>query len=224
MSKEEKENIPAEETAITSELEDQELQEVEELEELEALAEGESEASSTDPQGSNSFLRQMMEQNFIEYASYVIKERAIPDVDDGLKPVQRRILWSLFRMHDGKFHKVANVIGHTMQYHPHGDASIGGALVVLANKEYFFQKQGNFGNIFTGDMASAARYIECRLTELARSELFNKDLTTFIPSYDGRNKEPVTLPCKLPLMLMLGAEGIAVGLSTSILQSLRPRA
>ncbi len=233
MSKEEKENIPAEETAekeeldnqepeesVTSgesELENQELQEVEEFEQLEALAEGESEASSTDPQGSNSFLRQMMEQNFIEYASYVIKERAIPDVDDGLKPVQRRILWSLFRMHDGKFHKVANVIGHTMQYHPHGDASIGGALVVLANKEYFFQKQGNFGNILTGDMASAARYIECRLSPLGLEVLFNNDITEFIDSYDGRNKEPVVLPVKIPSLLMLGTEGIAVGMSTKIL-------
>ena len=231
MSKKEKENIPAEETAdkneldnqeteeskasSQSELDDQELQEVEGFEELEALAEGESEASSTE--GSNSFLRQMMEQNFIEYASYVIKERAIPDVDDGLKPVQRRILWSLFRMHDGKFHKVANVIGHTMQYHPHGDASIGGALVVLANKEYFFQKQGNFGNILTGDMASAARYIECRLSPLGLEVLFNNNITKFIDSYDGRNQEPVVLPVKIPSLLMLGTEGIAVGMSTKIL-------
>jgi topoisomerase IV subunit A len=228
MSKEEKENIPAEETANTNELEeskasvesgleDQELQEVEEFEELEALAEGESEASTNDSQGSNSFLRQMMEQNFIEYASYVIKERAIPDVDDGLKPVQRRILWSLYRMHDGKFHKVANLIGHTMQYHPHGDASIGGALVVLANKEYFFQKQGNFGNIFTGDVASAARYIETRLSPLGLEVLFNNDITEFIDSYDGRNQEPVVLPVKIPSLLMLGTEGIAVGMSTKIL-------
>ena len=232
MSKEEKENIPVEETAdkeeleslesedskvaVDSGLEEQELQEVEELEELEDLAEGESEASSTEHEG-NSFLRQMMEQNFIEYASYVIKERAIPDVDDGLKPVQRRILWSLFRMHDGKFHKVANVIGHTMQYHPHGDSSIGGALVVLANKEYFFQKQGNFGNIFTGDVASAARYIETRLSPLGLEVLFNNDITEFIDSYDGRNQEPVVLPVKIPSLLMLGTEGIAVGMSTKIL-------
>lgn len=233
MAKEKEENIPAEEAADKteqenlapeesaasgeSELDNQELQEVEEFEDLEALAEGESEASNSDPQGGNSFLRQMMEQNFIEYASYVIKERAIPDVDDGLKPVQRRILWSLFRMHDGKFHKVANVIGHTMQYHPHGDASIGGALVVLANKEYFFQKQGNFGNIFTGDMASAARYIECRLSPLGLEVLFNNDITEFIDSYDGRNQEPVVLPVKIPSLLMLGTEGIAVGMSTKIL-------
>ena len=210
-------NIPVDEAADMNELDDQELQEVEELGEAEALAEGESEATGGDRQGSNSYLRRMMEQNFIEYASYVIKERAIPDVDDGLKPVQRRILWSLFRMHDGKFHKVANVIGHTMQYHPHGDASIGGALVVLANKEYFFQKQGNFGNIFTGDVASAARYIECRLSPLGLEVLFNNDITEFIDSYDGRNREPVVLPVKIPSLLMLGTEGIAVGMSTKIL-------
>lgn len=183
--------------------------------EPEALAEGEVEAKVES--GGNSYLRRLMEQNFIEYASYVIKERAIPDVDDGLKPVQRRILWSLHRMDDGKFHKVANVIGHTMQYHPHGDASIGGALVVLANKEYFIDKQGNFGNIFTGDDASAARYIECRLSPLGREVLFNDDITPFVDSYDGRNQEPVVLPVKIPSLLMLGCEGIAVGMSTRIL-------
>ena len=118
---------------------------------------------------------------------------------------------------DGRFIKVANIVGHTMQYHPHGDASIGDALVVLANKRYLIEGQGNFGNIFTGDPAAASRYIECRLTELARTEVFNDSITDFIPSYDGRNKEPVTLPCKLPLNLMLGAEGIAVGLSARIL-------
>ena len=216
---EKEENIiaPAEETVDGQELDDQEIQEVEEIGDAEALAEGETEASNIDHEGSNSFLRQMMEKNFIEYASYVIKERAIPDVDDGLKPVQRRILWSMFRMHDGKFHKVANVIGHTMQYHPHGDASIGGALVVLANKEYYFQKQGNFGNIYTGDVASAARYIECRLSPLGMEVLFNNDITEFIDSYDGRNQEPVVLPVKIPSLLMLGTEGIAVGMSTKIL-------
>ncbi|MDD5597149.1 MAG: DNA topoisomerase IV subunit A [Victivallaceae bacterium] len=217
MSKEaEKENIQAEETARATEFDEQELQEVEEVGEAEALAEGESEALNLENEG-NSYIRQMMEQNFIEYASYVIKERAIPDVDDGLKPVQRRILWSLFRMHDGKFHKVANVIGHSMQYHPHGDASIGGALVVLANKEYFIDRQGNFGNIFTGDVASAARYIECRLSPLGLEVLFNNDITEFIDSYDGRNREPVVLPVKIPSLLMLGTEGIAVGMSTRIL-------
>ena len=162
-------------------------------------------------------LTDMMDFNFLQYASYVICERAIPNVADGLKPVQRRIMHALKEKDDGRFIKVANVVGHTMQYHPHGDASIGDALVTLANKRYLIEGQGNFGNIFTGDRAAASRYIECRLTELAREELFNKDLTEFIPSYDGRNKEPVTLPSKLPLLLMLGAEGIAVGLSTSIL-------
>ncbi|MDD5728591.1 MAG: DNA topoisomerase IV subunit A [Victivallales bacterium] len=216
-NKTEEKIIPAEATAGEQEFEDQELQEVEELEAAETLAEGETEAASGDPQGGNSFLRRMMEQNFIEYASYVIKERAIPDVDDGLKPVQRRILWSLFRMHDGKFHKVANVIGHTMQYHPHGDASIGGALVVLANKEYFFEKQGNFGNIYTGDVASAPRYIECRLSPLGLEVLFNNDITEFMDSYDGRNQEPLVLPVKIPSLLMLGTEEIAVGMSTRIL-------
>src|SRR6056297_2165002 len=128
-----------------------------------------------------SYVRSIYNKNFIEYASYVIKDRAIPDLEDGLKPVQRRIMHALHEMDDGRFHKVANVIGHTMQYHPHGDASIGNALVVLANKEYFIEKQGNFGNILTGDDASAPRYIECRLTPLAREVLFNKELTEFAP-------------------------------------------
>lgn len=162
-------------------------------------------------------LTDLIDFNFLQYASYVICERAIPNVADGLKPVQRRILHALKEKDDGRFIKVANVVGHTMQYHPHGDASIGDALVTLTNKQYLIEGQGNFGNIFTGDNAAAPRYIECRLTELARGELFNKDLTEFIPSYDGRNQEPVTLPSKLPLLLMLGADGIAVGLSTHIL-------
>jgi len=162
-------------------------------------------------------MRRLFDSNFLEYASYVIKERAIPHVYDGLKPVQRRILFSMFRMDDGRFNKVANVIGHTMQFHPHGDASIGSALIVLANKEFFIDRQGNFGNIFTGDPASAARYIECRLTPLARDVMFNSDITEFVDSYDGRNKEPVTLPAKVPSLLMLGADGIAVGMSTKIL-------
>ncbi len=156
-------------------------------------------------------------RSFLEYASYVIRDRAIPNLADGLKPVQRRILWSLHQKDDGRFIKVANVVGHCMQFHPHGDASIGDALVVLANKRYLIEGQGNFGNIFTGDPAAAPRYIECRLTDLARNELFNDEITEFVPSYDGRNKEPVTLPCKLPLNLMLGNEGIAVGLSSRIL-------
>ncbi len=162
-------------------------------------------------------LKKRVDQSFLEYASYVIRDRAIPHLIDGLKPVQRRIMWSLKKNDDGKFIKVANIVGYTMQFHPHGDASIGDALVVLTNKRYLIEGQGNFGNIFTGDRAAASRYIECRLTELARNELFNDELTEFIPSYDGRNKEPVVLPSKLPMLLMLGAEGIAVGLSSKIL-------
>src|SRR5512133_1597513 len=158
-----------------------------------------------------------VDTSFLQYASYVIRDRAIPNLVDGLKPVQRRILWALHEKDDGRFIKVANIVGHAMQYHPHGDASIGDALVVLANKRYLIEGQGNFGNIFTGDPAAASRYIECRLTELARTEVFNDEITEFIPSYDGRNKEPVTLPSKLPLLLMLGTEGIAVGLASRIL-------
>ena len=158
-----------------------------------------------------------MDQNFLEYASYVIKDRAIPDIEDGLKPVQRRILHSMNEIDDGKFNKVANIVGETMKLHPHGDAAIGSALVVMANKEYVIEKQGNFGNLLTGDPASAARYIEARLTPLAKETLFNTELTEYADSYDGRNKEPVVLPCKLPLSLLFGAEGIAVGMSTRIL-------
>jgi topoisomerase-4 subunit A len=170
-----------------------------------------------DPKKLEAGLHTRVDRGFLDYASYVIRDRAIPNLADGLKPVQRRILWALHEKDDGRFIKVANVVGHTMQYHPHGDASIGDALVVLANKRYLIEGQGNFGNIFTGDPAAASRYIECRLTELARTEVFNDSITDFIPSYDGRNKEPVTLPCKLPLNLMLGTEGIAVGLSARIL-------
>jgi len=159
----------------------------------------------------------LFNQNFLEYASYVIKDRAIPHLDDGLKPVQRRILHSLFSLDDGKFHKVANVVGHCMQYHPHGDASIYSALVVLANKELFIDKQGNFGNILTGDEASAARYIECRVSPLAKRVLYRPEITEFEDSYDGRRKEPVVFPAKFPALLVLGAEGIAVGMSTRIL-------
>ncbi len=159
----------------------------------------------------------IMRRNFVDYASYAILDRAIPDLRDGLKPVQRRILHTLFEMHDGRYHKVAGVIGESMKLHPHGDTSIGDALVVLANKELFIDRQGNFGNLLTGHPAAAPRYIECRLTPLALETLFNEDLTEFVPSYDGRNKEPVFLPAKLPMLLMLGAEGIAVGMATRIL-------
>jgi len=162
-------------------------------------------------------LHKLFDTNFLDYTSYVIRERAIPDVADGLKPVQRRILQTLFNMDDGRFHKVANVVGDCMKLHPHGDASIFSALVNLANKGYLIDRQGNFGNIFTGDQASAARYIECRLSPLARETLFNKDLTEFTESYDGRMQEPVALPAKIPLLLMQGAEGIAVGMATKIM-------
>ncbi|HID03820.1 MAG TPA: DNA topoisomerase IV subunit A [Desulfobacterales bacterium] len=162
-------------------------------------------------------LRQLFEYNFLEYTSYVIKERAIPDINDGLKPVQCRILQTLHNMDDGRFHKVANVVGATMKLHPHGDQSIFAALVNLANKGYLIDRQGNYGNIFTGDAASAPRYIECRLSPLAREIMFNKDLTEFVDSYDGRMQEPVTLPCKIPLLLLQGAEGIAVGMATKIM-------
>jgi topoisomerase IV subunit A len=162
-------------------------------------------------------LRDLIDENFIQYASYVIRDRAIPQLEDGLKPVQRRILHALYEKDDGRFNKVANIVGHAMQYHPHGDTSIEEALVNLTNKSYLIEGQGNFGNIFTGDPSAASRYIECRLTDLARNEIFNPKLTTYIPSYDGRNREPLLLPTKLPLLLMLGSEGIAVGLSTRIL-------
>ena len=163
------------------------------------------------------YIDSLYDNYFLEYASYYIKDRAIPHIDDGLKPVQRRILYALQQIDDGKFHKVANVVGQTMQYHPHGDQSIYGALVVLANKDLFIEKQGNFGNIHTGDDAAAARYIECRLTPLAKETLFNKSLTPYVSSYDGRNEEPVVFPAKLPVLLAQGAEGIAVGMATKIL-------
>src|SRR4051812_13325831 len=162
-------------------------------------------------------LHKRVDTNFLQYASYVIRDRAIPNIEDGLKPVQRRILWALRRMDDGRLIKVATVSGEAMKYHPHGQAAIDDALVVLANKRYLIEGQGNYGNIYTGDPAAASRYIECRLTELARKEIFNDELTEFVASYDGRNQEPVALPSKLPLTLMLGAEGIAVGLSCRIL-------
>ena len=163
------------------------------------------------------YLNKIFSVNFLEYASYVIKDRAIPDIEDGMKPVQRRILHTLHSMDDGKFHKVANIVGSTMKYHPHGDQSINSALVNLANKDLFIEKQGNFGNLLTGDSASAPRYIECRLTELARETLFFPEITEYVPSYDGRNKEPVAFPSKLPVLLAMGTEGIAVGMATKIL-------
>ncbi len=154
---------------------------------------------------------------FLDYASYVILDRAVPYFEDGLKPVQRRILHTLFEMHDGRYHKVANIVGRTMQYHPHGDASIGDALVGLGQKDLLVDPQGNWGNPMTGDSAAAPRYIEGRLTPFAIDVLFNPETTKWIPSYDGRNNEPVTLPAKFPLLLTQGVEGIAVGLATSIM-------
>ncbi len=162
-------------------------------------------------------LEGMYEDYFLDYASYVILERAVPAIEDGLKPVQRRILYSMREKEDGRYHKVANLIGHTMQYHPHGDAAIGDALVHLGQKDLMIDTQGNWGDINTGDSAAAPRYIEARLTKFALDVAFNNQTTEFQLSYDGRNKEPITLPVKFPLLLAHGVEGIAVGLSTKIL-------
>jgi len=162
-------------------------------------------------------LSEMYQGWFLDYASYVILERAVPEILDGLKPVQRRILHSMKELDDGRYNKVANVIGHTMKYHPHGDASIGEALVQLGQKELLLDTQGNWGNILTGDSAAAPRYIEARLSKFALEVLFNAKTTSWKVSYDGRNKEPVTLPAKFPLLLAQGVEGIAVGLASKIL-------
>lgn len=162
-------------------------------------------------------LKGMYKEYFLDYASYVILERAVPDIDDGLKPVQRRILHSMKQIDDGRFHKVANIIGQTMQYHPHGDAAIGAALVNLGQKDLLIDCQGNWGDIRTGDSAAAARYIEARLTKFALEVMFNPQTTDWQLSYDGRKNEPITLPAKFPLVLAQGVEGIAVGLSTKIM-------
>ena len=168
-------------------------------------------------------MRDLYDFNFRQYSAYVICSRAIPAVEDGLKPVQRRIMHALYEQDDGRYTKVANIVGQTMQYHPHGDASIGDAIVVLANKlwgkdkGYLIDGQGNYGSLLTGMPHAAVRYIECRLTELAKKEVFNRKTTEYVPNYDGRKEEPVYLPAKIPLLLMLGADGIAVGLSTAIL-------
>ena len=154
---------------------------------------------------------------FLDYASYVILERAIPNILDGLKPVQRRILHSLKELHDGRYHKVANVIGNTMRYHPHGDASIGESIIQIGQKDLLLDKQGNWGNVATGDKAAAPRYIETRLTEFALATVYNRNITSWVKSYDGRSDEPEILPIKFPLLLNQGVEGIAVGLSTKIL-------
>src|ERR1700742_2684275 len=154
---------------------------------------------------------------FLDYASYVILERAVPAVEDGLKPVQRRILHAMKEMDDGRYNKVANIIGQTMQYHPHGDASISDAIVNLGQKDLMIETQGNWGDVRTGDSAAAPRYIEARLSKLALEIAFNSKTTEWQLSYDGRKNEPVTLPMKFPLLLAQGAEGIAVGLSTKLL-------
>ncbi len=162
-------------------------------------------------------LSKMYQDWFLDYASYVILERAVPHVVDGMKPVQRRILHAMKRMDDGRYNKVANIIGNTMQFHPHGDASIGDALVQMGQKDLLIDCQGNWGNVYTGDGAAAPRYIEARLTKFALEVLFNVKTTEWKPSYDGRNKEPITLPAKFPLLLAQGTEGIAVGLNSKIL-------
>ncbi len=197
--------------------------------EVPAPAKSPAQPAAVSPQPANTNLtgtgpmRDLYDTNFRQYSAYVICSRAIPALEDGLKPVQRRIMHGLWEMDDGRFTKVANVTGHVMRYHPHGDMSITDALVVIANKlwgeskGYLIEGQGNFGSLFTGMPHAAARYIECRMTELARNEVFNKKTTSYVDSYDGRNKEPIYLPAKIPLLLMLGADGIAVGLSTAIL-------
>ncbi len=223
---------------ITGELEDKEVDstaEAEEVDETEETAEGSDELEveyadeedteeHSDYKPANRFdasavhhLSGMYRNWFLDYASYVILERAVPSIEDGLKPVQRRILHSMKRMDDGRFNKVANIVGHTMQFHPHGDGSIYGALVQMGQKEFLIDTQGNWGNILTGDNAAAPRYIEARLTKLALDVVFNAKTTEWQLSYDGRNREPVALPTKFPLLLAQGAEGIAVGLASKIL-------
>ena len=164
-----------------------------------------------------SHINGMYKNWFLDYASYVILERSVPLIEDGLKPVQRRILHSLKDLDDGRFHKVANVVGHTMKYHPHGDASIYDAMVQVGQKNLLLDLQGNWGNTLTGDSAAAARYIEVKLSKFALDVVYNSKITDFSPSYDGRGKEPLALPVKFPLLLAQGVEGIAVGLSTKIL-------
>jgi len=159
----------------------------------------------------------MYEDWFLEYASYVILERAVPAIEDGFKPVQRRIMHSMKELDDGRYNKVANIVGHTMQYHPHGDASIGDAMVQVGQKDLLIDTQGNWGNILTGDDAAASRYIEARLSKFALDVLYSPKITPWQLSYDGRRNEPINLPAKFPILLAQGGEGIAVGLSTKIL-------
>ena len=159
----------------------------------------------------------MYKEWFLDYASYVILERAVPAIEDGFKPVQRRILHSMKELDDGRYNKVANIIGNTMKYHPHGDASIGDAIVQIGQKNLLIDCQGNWGNLLTGDGAAAPRYIEARTTKFANHILYNAKTTNWLSSYDGRNKEPQYLPVKFPVLLNHGAEGIAVGLACKIL-------
>lgn len=188
-----------------------------EMDEGEATEHSSYKVPSKDDEGAKYQLSGMYQNWFLDYASYVILERAVPHLDDGLKPVQRRILHSMKRLDDGRYNKVANIVGHTMQFHPHGDASIGDALVQLGQKELLIDCQGNWGNILSGDPAAAPRYIEARLSKFALDVVFNPKITDWKASYDGRNKEPITLPVKFPLLLAQGVEGIAVGLSSKIL-------
>ncbi len=194
-------------------------EDIDRIEDLPEEEEGSGESEIADHQKSTHVtkLSGMYQDWFLDYASYVILERAVPHVDDGLKPVQRRILHAMRRLDDGRYNKVANIIGNTMQYHPHGDVSIGDALVQLGQKELLIDTQGNWGNIATGDGAAAPRYIEARLTKFALEVVFNQKTTQWKLSYDGRNKEPLTLPVKFPLLLAQGVEGIAVGLASKIL-------
>ncbi len=192
---------------------------IEEMDDLlsEEPAGAESHSTYIVPKDRNTHLSGMFQNWFLDYASYVILERAVPHIQDGLKPVQRRILHAMKELDDGRFNKVANIVGYTMQYHPHGDASIGDALVQIGQKELLVDTQGNWGNILTGDSAAAPRYIEARLSEFALETVFNPKTTDWTVSYDGRKPEPMTLPVKFPLLLAQGAEGIAVGLSSKIL-------
>lgn len=198
-------------------MEDKGRKEEEEPKEENAGNEHNSDAIGSDASVHVTHLPQLYQNWFLDYASYVILERAVPALADGLKPVQRRILHSMMELEDGRYNKTANVIGNTMKYHPHGDASIGDAMVQLGQRELLIDTQGNWGNIFTGDSAAAPRYIEARLSKFALDVVFNDETTTWQASYDGRNKEPVLLPVKFPLLLAQGAEGIAVGLACKIL-------
>jgi len=189
----------------------------EELENQDEVENVEFESDEMDGEFEVKYISGMYENWFLDYASYVILERAVPHLADGMKPVQRRILHTMKRLDDGRYNKVANIIGATMQFHPHGDASIGDALVQLGQKELLIDMQGNWGNIYTGDRAAAPRYIEARLSKFALHVAFNNKTTQWKMSYDGRNKEPISLPMKFPLLLAQGVEGIAVGMASKIL-------